>query len=221
MTVFPIHNFFTVIFCSLFYFTLQGMSSDDSDSQELVKPAFPNCSDALSGGDALIQFRKTVNTEEPRQLFRVCRIDGIADMRRDIMGIYKNPNTRLKATPRVRFEEEDGVGSGPVREFLTCAVKLVDEGIPSLSGKSLVFFEGQANHRIPVHDQSLRLTGAFLSVGRIIAHSILHGGPGLHGLSPAVKQYLSSQKESDEPLAMSISDIADLDLRELVVQVYI
>lgn len=95
-------------------------------------------------------------------------------------------------------------------------MRLVDEGIPSASGKPLLFFEGQANHRIPVHDQSLRLTGAFQSVGRIIAHSVLHGGPGLHGLSPAIKHYWTRNKESNEPFPMSIADIADLDLRDLV-----
>ena len=88
----------------------------------------------------------------------------------------------------------------------------------STSGKSkpLLFFEGQPDHRLPVHDQSLRLTGTFKALGRIIGHSILHGGPGLHELSPAVKHVLSSDEESEEPITLVPEDIPDIDLRQMV-----
>ncbi len=82
--------------------------------------------------------------------------------------------------------------------------------------KPLLFFEGQPDHRLPVHDQSLRLTGTFKALGRIIGHSILHGGPGLHGLSPAVKHILSSHEESEEPPILVPEDIPDIDLRQMV-----
>ena len=98
------------------------------------------------------------------------------------------------------------------------AVQVTDEGIASTSGKSkpLLFFEGQPDHRLPVHDQSLRLTGTFKALGRIIGHSILHRGPGLHGLSPAVKHVLSSDEESEEPITLVPEDIPDIDLRQMV-----
>jgi hypothetical protein len=70
--------------------------------------------------------------------------------------------------------------------------------------------------RLPVHDQSLRLTGTFKALGRIIGHSILHRGPGLHGLSPAVKHVLSSDEESEEPITLVPEDIPDIDLRQMV-----
>ena len=62
-------------------------------------------------------------------------------------------------------------------------IKIIDEGIHSSCGKPVVFLEGEADHRLPIHDQALRLTGAFKALGKMIGHSILHGGPGLHGLS--------------------------------------
>lgn len=139
-----------------------------------------NCSSLsdLSPEDAILEYQKqTINEDLPKQRFNVCRVDGKGELNRDIISIYKKPDLKLRAIPKVRFEEEDAVGSGPVREFLVLAVQVADEGIPSTSGKSkpLLFFEGQPDHRLPIHDQSLRLTGTFKALRRIIGHSILHG----------------------------------------------
>lgn len=76
------------------------------------------------------------------------------------MGIYKNPNTNFKVTLKIRFEEEEGVGSGPLREYFVETIRGLDEGIPSSTGKPLLFLEGQSDHHIPTHYHSLRLTGA-------------------------------------------------------------
>ena len=173
----------------------------------------------LSPEDAILQYQKqTIDEDLPKQRFNVCCVDGHGESGRDIVGIYKKPDLKLCAIPKVRFEEEDGVGSEPIREFLVLAVQVADEGIPSTSGRSkpLLFFEGQPDHRLPVHDQSLRLTGTFKALGRIIGHSILHGGPGLHGLSPAVQHVLSSDDDSKEPPPLVLEDIPDIDLRHMI-----
>jgi len=60
----------------------------------------------------------------------VCWVDGVTELRREIMGVYKNPNVNLKLAPRIRFEEEEGVGSGPVREYFIESIRVVDEEIP-------------------------------------------------------------------------------------------
>jgi hypothetical protein len=171
--------------------------------------------------DAFRKFQlATIDNECTRQLFRVNRIDGVANLRKDIMGIYKNPQTNLRAIPRVVFEEEDGVGNGPRREFLQCAMKTVEEGILSSdgSGKAMPFFEGQHDHRLPVHDQALRLTGSFKSIGRIIGHCSLHGGSGLYGISNVAMDYWM-RKDSDEHLHIVLDDIPDIDLRGMISQV--
>ena len=134
------------------------------------------------------------------------------------MRIIKNPALNLRAVPRVRFEDEDGVGSGPVREFLTSALKVVDEGIPSRS-KPLIFLEGEQDHRLPIYDRSLRLSGAFKAVGRILGHSALHGGSSFCGLSAAVVHYWTLGKETEVPPPISVRDLPDLELRELISQV--
>ena len=53
-------------------------------------------------------------------------------------------------------------------------------------------------------------------MGRIIGHSVLHGGPGLTELSPAIKHYLSHAPDNQEPHPLTLEDIPDTDLRSLI-----
>ena len=140
------------------------------------------------------------------------------------MSCYKNNQCRLRAIPRVRFEGEEGLGSGPIREFLMCAMNIVQEGIDR-DGKPLTFFEGE-EHKLPIHEQTLRCTGAFRATGRIIGHSCLHGGRLRYGLSPAVKHYWASTgsvicKNEDISLETLPITLADIHLRSYISQVII
>ena len=177
--------------------------------------------DVLDRSEAITKFREEVIEQNaPRQLFSVSRMEGPEELKRDILLCYKGRRNNLKARPRVLFEGEEGAGSGPVREFLLSAIKTVDEGM-RVASKPTIFFEGQKDHRLPVQDQALRITGSFKAIGRIIGHSALHGGPSLHGISPAVVHCLCNpSKEVDEkPPPLSIDDIPDTDLRECISEV--
>ena len=133
----------------------------------------------------------------------------------------------MTAKPRVKFEGKEGVGSGPVREFLLCAMKIVQEGIGG-TGKPVIFVEGE-DHKVPIHDRSLRSTGAFKAIGRIIGHALLHGGPLLYGLSPVVKTYwraTTSDRGNDfyaKTLhsCITLEDIPDIELRGYISEVII
>lgn len=134
------------------------------------------------------------------------------------MGAYKNPSIDLKAIPHVRFEDEDGVGSGLVREYLLSAMAIADEGIPS-NNKPLLFLEGEKGHRLPLHDRSLRITGSFKAIGRRIGHCALYCGKELNGLSPAVVHYWTMGKQYDIRPPVTMEDIPDMDLLDLISQV--
>ena len=114
-----------------------------------------------------------MNESLSRQRFTVSREDGLEELQKDILGCYKSRQLKLKAKFCVKFEGEEGVGSGPVREFLLCAIKIVEDGIEK-SGKPFLFFEGEENHKVPIHDYVLRCTGAFRAMGQIMGHSVLH-----------------------------------------------
>lgn len=123
---------------------------------------------------AIESFRSVnVDCTIPRQLFSVCRSDGAEELQMDIFASYKNPNTNLRARPRVRFEGEEGLGTGPTREFLVLAIKIAEEGI-EFSPKPVLYLEGETDHKLPIHNQGLRQTGSFQTIGRILGHSFLH-----------------------------------------------
>lgn len=64
--------------------------------------------------DAVKRFRDAnKETNKTRQLFLVSRMEGIEELKQDVLVAYKS-KANLKAQPRVRFEEEEGAGSGPV-----------------------------------------------------------------------------------------------------------
>ena len=124
---------------------------DASDSKGAL------CSDVES-------FKKSAIDEDlPRQRFIVTREDGMEELKRDILSNYKSGNCKLNAKPRVRFEGEEGVGSGPIREYFLCAMKIAQEGIGG-GRRAIIFFEGEKDHLVPVHDQALRCTGSFKAI---------------------------------------------------------
>ena len=59
-------------------------------------------------------------------------------------------------------------------------------------------------------------SGCFKMVGKLLAHSVLHGGAGLPGLSPAVTKYLVSGSVTDAADLVTVDDIPDIDLRCLI-----
>ena len=191
-------------------------------------PSTTNNEGAKSEDFSIESLRKKVVDESQLQRFVVSRLDGMEELKRDILGYYKDNACKLTAKPRVKFESEEGVGSGPVREFLLCAMKIVQEGIGG-TGKPVIFFEGEEDHKVPIHDRSLRSTGAFKAIGRIVGHPVLHGGPLLYGLSPVVKSYwraTASDSGNDfdaEALhsGITLKDIPDIDLRGYISQVII
>lgn len=67
---------------------------------------------------SLEDFRKENKGEtSSRQRFMVLREDGLEELKKDILGCYKNPHIKLRAKPRIKFEGDSGVGSGPVRKY--------------------------------------------------------------------------------------------------------
>ena len=74
-------------------------------------------------------------------------------------------------------------------------------------------FEGKPDHKLPTHFFS----SMYVTVGKFIAHSILHGGPGLAGVSEVLKEYLiTGEMEELTPVS---DHIPDPDLCALVKEV--
>lgn len=54
--------------------------------------------------ETALQFFKTSVIENApfKQRISVSRVDGVMELRKEIMGIYKTPNTKFKVTPKIR-----------------------------------------------------------------------------------------------------------------------
>ena len=81
------------------------ITEDDVQCDELHVSLQSNdtcLSNISSPEDAILEYQKLViNEEQPKQRFCVCRVDGISELRTDIMGIYKKPDLKLTANPKV------------------------------------------------------------------------------------------------------------------------
>lgn len=135
---------------------------------------------------------------------------------RELCRIYKNSSNKLSRPPVVYFvsdsgddeyEEEAADIGGPLREFLTIATETISKGTaPQL-------FEGDDDHKIPVHSQQLVLNGYFKLTGEIMAHAIIHGEVWFAGMAKAVKVYLSTGCAESASQVVFPEDVPDLNVR--------
>ena len=77
-----------------------------------------NTAEELPSIRVLKNYRKAVKAGAPPLRIYLSRMTD--DLETDILQLYKGKDINLTAEPKVRFEGEAGVGSGPVREFFPC-----------------------------------------------------------------------------------------------------
>ena len=178
---------------------------NNASDEELLQPTFG----VDRSKDPIFMYRQqTLNENAPPMRIYVNRMN--EEFTADVLAIYKKPNPGLNSTLRVKFENEVAVGEGPVREFFSTLMGFLHDGFPLTK-----VFEGEEDHKLPIPNALLRNAGFYTSVGRMIAHSFLHGGPPLYGLSPAVVEFWCQ----DSINAVTIDDVPDYDLREALREV--
>lgn len=168
--------------------------------------------------------------EEVLKKWRQSKVDNLA--RREIISVdrtspklfrslfakYKRAEMNLNARPEVEFDGEPGVDAGSLtREYFSMLMELLRNG-----GKSSMppLFEGEEGHTIPVHSVDALSSGCFYIAGQMIAHSVLHGGVGIVGMSKAVSRYIASEGNDAEQASpfLSLADIPDLNTRNVLLQ---
>ena len=134
------------------------------------------------------------------------------DFANDVMEIYKKPLQKLHSPFSVKFENDTSIGSGPVREFFSILMSMVIHGFP-LDGEVkpvTLIFEGEDDHKVQVAN-SLLSTGFYMLVGRMIAHSFLHSGPPVFGISQAIVDCMVAENDEEIP-SLQVADTLDIDL---------
>ena len=118
------------------------------------------------------------NASEEKQKIKVDR----SKVLRGAICLLKSKLLLLKNPPEVEFLGEDGIDADvPKREYLYLLTHAICHG-----EKNLVFFEGEDGHKLPIHNGEMVASQLFLYIGKLIVFSLLHGGQGLQGVSPAI-----------------------------------
>ena len=133
--------------------------------------------------------------------------------------IYKRMDkNKLKAVPNVVFQgncisELGSDAGGPSREFFFLALTSCTQEMQS--GGSMLF-TGTANHLVPVHDWDLLEDGNFILVGKMIGHSLIHGGTGFVGMSRGIVKYIETESVDVAAASITTEDIPYTDVQAQV-----
>lgn len=138
-----------------------------------------------------------------------------AKLWRQASSFYKNSmlaKQRLHATLTVEFEGEPGVDAGALKyDFLESALTEANER----------YFVGDRFRRLPKKNWSEESN--FETIGLMIAHSVLQGGPAFPVLCPAMYELLARDREAaiqSLPMKCDIPlDMASVDLHDLIEKV--
>ena len=79
-----------------------------------------------NGVDSAVRYRRRfLKPDGPPLRIYINRLQ--EEFATDVLTIYKKPNSGLFSSLRVKFENERGVGEGPVREFFSLLMGMVSE----------------------------------------------------------------------------------------------
>lgn len=128
-----------------------------------------------------------------------------------LMRIYKNPRFNLKKQLDVSFVGEQGVDmGGRTKEYFHYAVSVLSQVDPAFN---IQHFGG---HLLPLCGVHAISSGCFEMAGKLVAHNILHEGPGLVGLAPALVRYISTGSVSESKELLTLEDLYYIDLKEMI-----
>ncbi|XP_057712511.1 uncharacterized protein LOC130929422 [Corythoichthys intestinalis] len=153
-------------------------------------------------------------TGKPLKL-RMDMRDSEEDRERALLAFYKQQQ-EWACPLQCILEGDSAIGQGVVRYFLTTIISKLQFGFQlNLGGlgKTLLF-EGQPDHLVPAASEVLIESNIFHVAGRMMGHSILHDGPRLTGLSPAVVHVLLNG--DPEMATIVIEDCPDLHIRSII-----
>ncbi len=125
----------------------------------------------------------------------------------DCVAFFKQRNFDFKKPLKVTFEGEPAIdGGGPRREFFTIAIRslLSPSATPRL-------FEGRNGRFLPMHNTDALRANLFKVAGRMVASSIMQGGPGFPVFPMSVYAYFQNPTPDDLTEYLSQDDVIDLD----------
>ena len=169
----------------------------DKDKEEIIQEF---------RADKIIQGTQMINIDQMSK-----------SMLNQLMHIYKNPELSIRKVPDISFTGETAADvGGPTREFFYLAIDSLLK-VDERSGIQLFF--GVLGHMLPLCSLDALSGGCFLMAGKLLAHSILHGGSGLVGLAPSVVKYIATGSVDIAQALVTLDDLGDIELKTLLTQV--
>lgn len=177
---------------------------------------FSSAGSASTNGDLLDAFREANIIMAPIQpitfnrskkpFFEVCRI-------------YKNPRLKLQRELVAYFSSE--MNDVEYEEKAADVGRLEKEFCNIVTEAALVctspqLFEGDTDHKLPVHNQQLLLQEMFSVVGKAWGHCFLQAQQQIPGLPTPVKVFLATGCPESACEVATIDDVADLAVRESI-----
>ena len=134
------------------------------------------------------------------------------DIFEDSIPFFKKRDYDINKPVVVRFEGEAAVdGGGPGREYFTLLLKSLLSPLTQFK-----LFEGTSCIVQPLHNTDALRASMFKVAGRMIAASIVNGGPSFPHLSPAVYKYLTSLRIENVLADITRDDVVDYDILEAI-----
>lgn len=169
------------------------MTDDDAQHSETFQPNM----DAQTACDILLNLQKQI--ELGVEKLKVDEDDVVSD----VLHYYKNPSFDPKKGLRFCIKGKIAIDTGGVlRQIYSDVFNSLAE-----SKGGLVLFKGDTTRKVPVFSNTHVLTGIFEIMGKLIAHSLIQGGPGFPYLAPIIYSYLSSGDLQTAILKASSMDV--------------
>ncbi|XP_046901646.1 uncharacterized protein LOC124484669 isoform X1 [Hypomesus transpacificus] len=158
------------------------------------------------------------NSEHRRLSLTLDMFDEPEEQDSSLISFYKMNNVNWAAPFKCHLRGDAAVGEGVNRHVLSLVMQKLKTGFSINLGSAglTTLFEGEKEHRVPSAAAVLRASNLFEMAGRMIGHSVLHGGPGFSGLSSPVVKLLTGRHRDTAASALTLQDCPDLDHRETI-----
>ena len=130
------------------------------------------------------------------------------DLLMDLFSIYKSPDFDPCLQIKLQIRGEPAIDTGGVlRQSFSDVFGQIAEGEGYLR-----LFRGQHARLTPIYSSEHVLTGIFEVLGKMIAHSLVQGGPGFPYLAPGIFWYIATGDLSQAVGRSSFIDVGDMEL---------
>ena len=137
------------------------------------------------------------------------------DLILDLFQYYKDPDFDPELQIKIQFRREPAIDNGELlRQAYEDAFLALAKGDAGLK-----MFQGPYERLVPIYRSDNVLNGVFEVLGKMVAHSMIQGGPGFPYLSPVVYWYVATGDLQQGIARASVLDISDGILEDYVTRV--